>query len=98
MFSALYIEDDIENHPRTLAILERYPGIPHIRITRYGEIFNRKNQNFRIQKNRPALILAKKNKNFVISAPENYGLGGNCNFYFCQKALHFFVYIYFIKG
>lgn len=82
MFSALYVEEDVSKHPRVERIRSRYPGVPVVNISRYGEIFNRKNQNFRIQKNKPALILARKHKNFVLEAPENYGLGGGHNYYF----------------
>jgi len=82
MFSALYIEEEIVEHPRVLRIRTRYPDVPVISISRYGEVFNRKNQNFRLQKNKPALILARKHKNYVLAAPEGYGLGGVRNYYF----------------
>ena len=82
MFSALYIEEEIAEHPRVLRIASRYPEIPKISIARYGEIFNRKEQNFRLQKNKPALILAKKHQKYVLETPENYGLGGDFNYYF----------------
>ena len=82
MFSALYIEHEINDHPRVERIRSRYPDVPVIPISRYGEIFNRKNQNFRLQKNKPALILARKHQNYVLDAPEGYGLGGVRNYYF----------------
>lgn len=82
MFSALYIEEEVAQHPRAEKILAQFPELPRIQISRYGEIFNRKNQNFRLQKNKPALILAKKHQKLVLQAPENYGLGGSYNYYF----------------
>lgn len=82
MFSALYVEEEVVDHPRVKRIKSRYPDVPVIVISRYGEIFNRKNQNFRLQKNNPALILARKHQNYVHEAPENYGLGGDRNYYF----------------
>lgn len=82
MFSAFYIEQEVAQHPRVERILSRYPHVPRISIDRYGEIFNRKNQNFRLQKNKPALILAKKFQKFVLQAPASYGLGGEHNYYF----------------
>lgn len=82
MFCALYIEEEIADHPRTLRIKARYPDVPVIPITRYSEIFNRRNQNFRLQKKKPALILARKHGNYVLEAPEGYGLGGVRNYYF----------------
>ena len=64
------------------AIKARYSRLPLIPIERYGEIFNRKAQNFRVQKQAPALIIAKKQNNLVLPAPEQYGIGGKHNYYF----------------
>ena len=82
MFSAIYIEKSLVSHPRVENILRRFPAISPIIIERYGEIFNRKGQNFRLQKNKPALILAQKLERHVHPAPDNYGLGGKHNYYF----------------
>lgn len=82
MISALYIEQTVVDHPRTRAIRERFAHLPQIIIERYGEVFNRKAQNFRLQKHSPALILAGKHDNFVLPAPDNYGIGGQHNYYF----------------
>lgn len=51
-------------------------------IDRYGEVFNRNAQSFRLQKRRPALILARKYDHLILEAPEGYGIGGRRNFYF----------------
>ena len=53
-----------------------------LEIDKYAEIFNKRNQNFRIQKANPDLILAHKNDGFVLPAPEGYGIGSSENFYF----------------
>lgn len=82
MFSALYIEKDLLQHPRVISLCERFNDIPHIAIDRYGEVFNRKSQNFRLQKRFPSLILARKHDNFVLRAPDSYGFGGKHNYYF----------------
>ena len=78
----IYIENEIKNHSRTLFILSKFKYPRIIYINKYSEIFNKKNQSFRIQKKDPALILAKKNNNFVIKAPEGFGIGANKNYYF----------------
>ncbi len=82
MIQTLYIEEEIADHPRTLAICQRYPKATRISCQRYGEIFNRKGQNFRLQKQRPSLILARKFRQFVLPAPLSYNIGGQRNFYF----------------
>ncbi|MGR9074489.1 MAG: spore photoproduct lyase family protein, partial [Gammaproteobacteria bacterium] len=38
--------------------------------------------NFRLQKRRPALVIARKHKNFVLEAPPGYAIGADKNFYF----------------
>lgn len=82
MISTIYIEEEIANHPRTLAILKRFPDATKISCQRYGEIFNRKSQNFRLQKKQPALILAKKHKGLVLPTPKQYAIGAEYNYYF----------------
>ena len=82
MIETIYIEEQVAEHPGTLDILERFPDTRQIYCQRYGEIFNRKAQSFRSQKQQAALILAKKHKNFLLPTPENYGIGATENFYF----------------
>lgn len=82
MIDTIYIEESIRNHPRTEEILGRFSHAEVIACDRYTEIFNRKAQNFRLQKRKPALILAKKFKNYILKAPDEYGIGSENNFYF----------------
>jgi len=82
MIKTIYIEKQVANHPRTREILARFPDTTQIYCERYGEIFNRKAQSFRLQKKQPALILAKKHKGFVLPAPEAYSIGAKENYYF----------------
>ena len=82
MFSTIYIEDEVREHPRALEIHRRFADADIIPCGRYGEVFNRKTQNFRLQKKKPALILAKKYNHFVLPAPAGYGIGAGHNYYF----------------
>ena len=82
MIETIYIEEAIREHPRTLKICAKFPKARKISCNRYGEVFNPKAQNFRLQKQKPALILAEKFKNFVLEAPPGYGIGANRNYYF----------------
>lgn len=82
MIDTIYIEEEITSHPRTASILSRYPDATIIYCKRYGEVFNRKSQNFRLQKKQPALILAKKHKGLVLPTPKQYGIGAKHNYYF----------------
>ncbi|MFA5983743.1 MAG: spore photoproduct lyase family protein [Methylococcaceae bacterium] len=82
MIETLYIEDNIHQHPRVQSIINRFPKARIITCSRYSEVFNAKAQNFRLQKQKPALILAEKYKNFVLETPAGYGIGASRNYYF----------------
>ena len=82
MYSNIYIESDVREHPVVADISKRFPKAAYAEINRYTELFNRKNQDFRLQKQQPALILARKHDGFVLPAPFGYGVGGDHNFYF----------------
>jgi len=82
MIDTLYIEENIRQHARTVEICERFPKARQIICERYGEVFNPKAQNFRLQKQAPALILAEKYKNFALAAPQGYNIGARQNYYF----------------
>lgn len=82
MIETIYIEEAILQHPRVADIVARFPQARKITCGRYGEVFNPKAQNFRLQKQQPALILAEKYKNFALPAPVGYGIGATRNYYF----------------
>ena len=82
MIDTIYIEEALKDHPRTHAIIDRLHPTYIISIERYSEIFNRKKQNFRIQKRNPALILAQKNNRLVLPTPAGYGISTQKNYYF----------------
>jgi len=79
----LYIEKNLKTHPRVERILAHYGKKARvIECEHYGEIFNPKSQNFRIQKQNPKIILAEKKGKTVLPTPEGFGIGGQQNYYF----------------
>ena len=78
----IYVEEEILAHPRTLQIQSRFPDAEVVPCSRYGEIFNRRAQSFRLQKRRPSLILARRHRNFVQEAPVGFGVAGARSFVF----------------
>ncbi len=82
VIETIFIEEAIDDHPTTRHILKSLPRAQLIAISRYQEIFNKRHQNFRLQKKNPCLILAKKHENFVLPAPAGFGMNSNLNFYF----------------
>lgn len=82
MIETIYLERDVRDHFRSRQIMGRFPDARVVECERYGEIFNRKAQDFRAQKLRPSLILAGKAGRFVLPAPAGYGVGGARHYYF----------------
>ncbi len=80
--SLIYVEQGLDQEARARKILQHFGKVPRLEIRHYGEVFNRNAQNFRLQKARPALILARKKGRMVLPAPANYTLGGQHNYYF----------------
>lgn len=82
MIEQIYLETEIADHPDAKRLQKRFPKAAVIPCTRYSEVFNRHAQNFRLQKRKPALILARKHVNHVLPTPPGYGIGGQHNYYF----------------
>ena len=81
-FETVYIEEDTKEDENTISILERIKFKNLIYCKNYSEIFNPRNQNFRIQKIKPDIILAKKKKNFIMNTPKDFTIGFKENYYF----------------
>lgn len=82
MIDTIYIESAVRRHPRAQAILKRYPNARLVECDRYQSVFNRRAQNFRVQKARPSLILAEKAKPMLYTVPGDQHLGAAHNYYF----------------
>ena len=82
MIDTIYVETNASQHPRTLQLLERYSRARVIPINNYREVFNRRRQNFRVQKARPALIVAEKSAPRLHEVPDAQHLGARHNYYF----------------
>ncbi len=82
MIQHLYCEEKIQDHFRVKEIVQRFSEKRVIFCERYQEIFNVHSQNFRMQKQNPSLILARKEEGFLHKIPKGYGLGFDRNIYF----------------
>jgi spore photoproduct lyase len=82
VIDTLYVEEALLDHPRVHAIRSRHAGARVVSCRRYHEVFNRRAQDFRLQKRRPALLLAAKHGRLVMPAPPGYGIGAARNYYF----------------
>ncbi len=75
MIDTIYIEKSVAAHPRSHQIIKNFPSAKIVEIDHYGEIFNRNNQSFRIQKSKPGLILATKRNKKVLPVPKGLEIG-----------------------
>ena len=82
MSRLVYVEEGVREHSRTAAILDRLSGATVVPCERYGEVFNPRRQSFRLQKRRPALVLAAKHGETVHPVPEGHGIGADRHYYF----------------
>lgn len=82
MIDTIYIEDELKEDRYTEDIIRRINPKNLILCESYKEVFNKKSQNFKLQKKKPSLILAKKKNNFLFEVPKKYTIGGEKNFYF----------------
>lgn len=78
----LYIEEDVLKDEKAIRIQKKLRYENKIICKSYREVFNPKNQNFRIQKKEPSVILAKKKKNLILKAPNKFNIGFSENYYF----------------
>ena len=79
----IYVESAVREYPQVTALLARYPKATCIECGHYGEVFNKKAQDFLLQKQLgPAWILAEKTGKRVLTTPESFGIGGVENYYF----------------
>ena len=82
MIETIYIEEDLQVHPRASQLLKRFPGARVIPCQHYTEVFNPAAQSFDLQKRNPALILARKKGSLVLPAPNGFDISNGPNFYF----------------
>ncbi len=82
MIETIYFEEEVFDHPTSLHVRKALPRADWFPIRSYQELFNKRHQNFRLQKKQPELILAKKNSNFVLPIPAGFGMDTSRNFYF----------------
>jgi spore photoproduct lyase len=78
----IYVEERVKEHSKTKKILGKIKFENIIYCKSYTEILNPTNQNFRIQKMNPSLILAKKENNFIFKTPKRFTIGFYKNYYF----------------
>lgn len=87
-FSHIYVEETVREHPRTKAVLERFPDAVKIPIHHYKDVFCRKKQDVALQEKRPALILAAKEGRLIYEGAPVCQSFGNEYFYYTSCVMN----------
>ncbi len=88
MFNRIYIEEECIDNLNTIYILNKIRCKNIIKIKNYKEIFNRKNQNYLMQKENPNLIIANKKTNFLYKLSEYCEDYGKKEIYYASTMLN----------
>ena len=87
-FSHIYVESQCIDSDIAEQSFKRFPKAKIIEIEDYKQIFNKKGQDFQIQKLSTKLILAKKQPPFIYPATDIIQDSGFSNFYYCTPILN----------
>lgn len=82
MFSKVFVESEIKDHPQARKILERFSQTPISEIERIDDVFGRVKKPYLQKRDSLQLFLGKKRGNLVKLAPDAYGLAGEPHYYF----------------
>ncbi len=87
LFSHLYVEEQVLDHPQSLKIIEKFSSSKVIVIKHYKDVFNRVNQDFNAQSESKNLILAKKERGFIHKGSYFSDGFDHDNFYYTSSLL-----------
>ena len=87
-FAHIYVENRVQNHPRTKAILTHFPNARIVVIDHYKDVFNRRGQDAPHQHRSQSLILARKEDHFFYEGAAVCQDFGNTNFYYCSTMMN----------
>lgn len=82
LFSHIYVEKSVRNHPRTKHILKKFASSEVIEISHYKDVFCRRGQNYLLQHRAQNLILAQKEGTLVYQGAPVCQNFGNDFFYY----------------
>ena len=82
VFSHIYVEEQVWEHPRTKAVLKRFPSAYVIKIGHYKDVFCRSGQDYGKQRRAQSLILAKKQGRLIYEGAPVCQSFGNTHFYY----------------
>lgn len=81
-FSHIFVEREALEYPQAKSIIARFSKANVIQVKNYKEVFNRSNQDWRLQKNSQKLILAVKKSPFLYPGSDVVQNPGVKNFFY----------------
>ena len=87
-FSHIYIEKEAYEYSLTGNILSAYSDSVVVDIDHYKDVFNQTHQNFHLQKEAPALILAVKHGELIYPGAKVCQSFGNDHFYYTSNIMN----------
>ncbi len=87
-FSHIYVEKSVWEHPRTKAILARFPHAELVGIDHYKDVFCRRGQNYALQHRSQKLILAAKTGSLIYEGAPVCQSFGNEYFYYTSCVMN----------
>ena len=87
-YECVYVEKKALDLPLTKSILDKLGDIKVINVDHYKDIFDRKRQDIRYQKENPALILAVREGRRIYKGASVCQSFGNVNFYYASSAMN----------
>lgn len=81
MWNEVYVERDIQDHPRVLSILNKINKSP-LYLSRYDEIWGQSKKPYLQKRDSLNLFLAQKKGQLLKTAPDAYGKSGEPHYYF----------------
>jgi spore photoproduct lyase len=82
MFSKIFVENDLKNHPQALKILSKYPQNDPVYIESIEPYFDKVKRPYLQKREDLKLFLGSKKGRLVKEAPNAYGVTGEPHFYF----------------
>jgi len=82
MWSNIFLEKNLESHPRAQHLLSLFPKTPVTPIERYDEFWGRFKKPYLHKRDELNLYIAEKKGQLVKRAPDAYGLAGEPHYYF----------------
>lgn len=82
LFSHIYVEKEVMEHPRTKRILAKFPNAVIVRIDHYKDVFCRSGQNYVMQHKAQNLIIAAKHGDLIYKGAPVCQSFGNEYFYY----------------